>query len=105
MKKLFLLTTIFLLSAEVSFAAAKTFKELAYSAVDLLNLATTALFSLALAFFFWKVASSLFNYDADSSEKKKELKDSMLWGVIIIFVMVSIWGIIRILQSTLFGGL
>ncbi len=105
MKNLFFIVATFLLSFEVSFAAAKTFKELSYWAVDMLNLATTALFSLALAFFFWRVASGLFNYDADSAEKKKELKDSMVWGVIILFVMVSIWGIIRILQSTLFGGL
>ncbi|PIR83701.1 hypothetical protein COU18_03440, partial [Candidatus Kaiserbacteria bacterium CG10_big_fil_rev_8_21_14_0_10_51_14] len=33
-------------------------------------------------------------------EKSKGLQ-TMIWGIVAIFVMVSIWGLVRILQSTL----
>jgi hypothetical protein len=31
------------------------------------------------------------------------LRQFLVWGVIILFVMVSIWGILNVLQQTLFG--
>ena len=52
--------------------------------------------TLAIDVFFW----GLIRYLWEVGEKKSEGLQTMLWGVIAIFVMVSIWGIIRLLQST-----
>jgi len=53
--------------------------------------------TLAIVVFFWGLIKYLFG---EGSEGKSEGLKIMLMGVITIFVMVSIWGIIRLLQST-----
>lgn len=71
--------------------------------LDTLALANTFLnaliglfITLAIVVFFW----GLIRYVLAAGEAKAEGLKIMLWGVIAIFVMVSIWGIIRLLQST-----
>lgn len=54
--------------------------------------------TLAIVVFFWGLIKYLVGLD--SSESKAEGLQIMMYGVIAIFVMVSIWGIIRLLQNT-----
>jgi hypothetical protein len=63
----------------------------------LLNGAIGLLITLAIIAFFWGLVRYLFGGGA---EGKSEGLSIMLYGVITIFVMVSIWGIVRLLQST-----
>ena len=65
----------------------------------LINNATPIVFALALLAFFWGLAIYIFNSGND--EKKAEGKNIMIWGIIALFIMVSVFGIIRILQETL----
>lgn len=53
--------------------------------------------TLAIVVFFWGLIRYLVNISGD---KKAEGLQIMFYGVVAIFVMVSIWGIIRLLQST-----
>ena len=52
---------------------------------------------LAIVIFFW----GLIKYLMAVGEEKSEGIQIMFYGVLAIFVMVSIWGIIRLLQTTL----
>ncbi|OGG56804.1 hypothetical protein A3D71_01020 [Candidatus Kaiserbacteria bacterium RIFCSPHIGHO2_02_FULL_55_20] len=52
--------------------------------------------TLAIVVFFW----GLIKYLMHAGEEASEGLSIMFYGVIAIFVMVSIWGIIRLLQST-----
>jgi hypothetical protein len=77
----------------------------AVTILDTLNLVNTVLnalvpiiISLALVMFFWGLV--MYIVQLGNEEKRKEAMQLMIWGVIAIFVMVSIWGIIRLLQST-----
>ena len=54
--------------------------------------------AIAVLIFFWGLAMYLVN--ASDSDKRREGINIMFMGIIAIFVMVSIWGIIRILQTT-----
>ncbi len=54
--------------------------------------------TLAIVVFFWGLIKYLWSMDAETAHESLKL---MFWGIISIFVMVSIWGIIRLLQSTL----
>lgn len=63
-----------------------------------INIATPIVFALALLAFFWGLAVYIFN--AGDEEKRKQGKDIMIWGVIALFVMVSVFGIVRILRET-----
>ncbi|MBI5456195.1 hypothetical protein HY969_00465 [Candidatus Kaiserbacteria bacterium] len=53
--------------------------------------------TLAIVAFFWGLIKYLVNMNNESAKEGIQI---MLWGVIAIFVMVSIWGIIRLLQAT-----
>lgn len=55
------------------------------------------LISLALLAFFWALIQYLFNKDAKAEDSKKYLG----YSILILFVMVSIWGIISFIQSNL----
>jgi hypothetical protein len=61
-------------------------------------------FTLALLFFFWGVAK----YVWSEGQAKAEGKQIMIWGVVALFVMSSIWGIIGFINSDLnlnnYGG-
>lgn len=54
--------------------------------------------TLAIVVFFWGLIRYLWSMSTEDAHESLKL---MFWGVIAIFVMVSIWGIIRLLQSTL----
>ena len=54
--------------------------------------------TLAIVVFFWGLIKYLWSMDVETAHESLKI---MFWGVIAIFVMVSIWGIIRLLQSTL----
>jgi hypothetical protein len=54
--------------------------------------------TLAIVVFFWGLIKYLWSIDAENAHEGLRI---MFWGLIAIFVMVSIWGIIRLLQSTL----
>jgi hypothetical protein len=62
-----------------------------------LGLLVPLFIGVAVVYFIWQV----FNYTiAGDEEKKKEAKTGIIWGIVGLFVMVSIWGLVAILQST-----
>lgn len=65
----------------------------------LIQAAIPLIISLAVVFFLWGV----FKYVAsgDSEEERKNGRQLMINGVIAIFVMVSLWGLVGFLDSSL----
>ena len=57
-------------------------------------------FALALLFFFWGVAKYIWS----AGDAKEEGKQIMVWGVVALFVMSSIWGIIYFIGDELMPG-
>ena len=65
---------------------------------------TALLVGGALVLYFWGIAYGMFGYSAAGSATGIEkLRGIILWGLLAIFVMFSIWGIIRVLGLALFG--
>lgn len=58
------------------------------------------IFSLATLFFMWNL--TMFIRSSDNSQKKEDARQRMVWGLIALFIMLSVWGIITIL-SNIFG--
>jgi hypothetical protein len=56
------------------------------------------IFALAIASFVWGVVQYVIN-DTDENKKEKG-RDFMIWGIIAITVMVSVWGLVGILGKT-----
>lgn len=57
-------------------------------------------FMLAMALFFWGIA----RYIWSEGQGKAEGKQIMIWGVVAIFVMSSIWGIVYFIRKELGVG-
>lgn len=88
----------------VSFAEApKTFKELIeISILPLMNVTISVVGGLCLLVFVYGLAKFIFN--SGDEDKVDEGKQLMFWGVIALFVMVSVWGLITFLHNAIFTG-
>jgi hypothetical protein len=77
-------------------ASAATLLDTLKLANTVLNAAIGLFITLAIVVFFW----GLITYLTSGGEDKAAGLNRMFMGVVAIFVMVSIWGIIRLLQIT-----
>ena len=66
---------------------------------DIISTLIPIAIALAILFFFWGLAKYILNQGDE--EKKKEGRGIMIWGVIAIFIMVSIWGLVSVVGETL----
>lgn len=81
-----------LLIPQVSFAAFDKIKGLLRDFKSLLDLVIPIVFALAIIFFFWGLAQFIRSV---SDKTIAEGKNKMIWGIVALFVMVSILGIIK----------
>lgn len=58
--------------------------------------------TLALVAFFWGIAK--FVLAAGNAEKREEGRKIIIYGIISLFVMITLVGILSFLQATFFGG-
>jgi hypothetical protein len=63
---------------------------------NLIGLVVPILIALAVVFFFYGLAT----YILKAGEEKSKGLNIMIWGIIAIFVMVSVWGLVRLVQGT-----
>ena len=92
-----------LLFPALALAAPKNFTELADLLVDLIGGATVVMMVFGLVMYLWGMAVNIPEFgDEKGAEKRKSF---FFWGIIVLFLMVSIWGILRLLQDTLFGDI
>jgi uncharacterized sodium:solute symporter family permease YidK len=56
--------------------------------------------AIAVLVFLWGVLQYVVAKDED---KQKEARGVMLYGIIALFVMVSVWGFVNLLGTTIFG--
>lgn len=57
---------------------------------------------LSLVAFLWGIFRLVFLNATNEAERAKA-KKFMLWGIIALFVMTSVWGLVNVLRSSLFG--
>jgi succinate dehydrogenase/fumarate reductase cytochrome b subunit len=80
-------------------SAPNNFKELIDIFTSIISATIPVIIALALLYFFWGLARFILN--TGGGKEKEEAKNTMVWGIIGLFVMLSIWGIVRVLQGTL----
>lgn len=85
-----------------SLAFAQTFsglQTLMIKVTNLINQALPLIIGIATIGFFWGLATFVFS--AGDEEKRKEARQKMIWGIIAIAVMISIWGLVRFLTTSI----
>lgn len=69
--------------------------------LTLINQALPVIFGIAVLAFFWGLVMYLFSIGGDGDEKKqKQGKNLMVWGLVAFFVMLSVFGLISIIQKS-----
>lgn len=93
---------IFLVPASIASAAVgqafRNLDSIVSTMTGIVQLALPIVFSLAVLAFFWGIMMYVFSQSTDS---KKEGKGIMLWSLIAIAIMASLFGIIALTQDTL----
>ena len=79
--------------------AISSLRGLVIESQTIVNLLLTLVFTLALVFFFWGIAKYVFK--AGDEKSKEEGRSIMFWGVIALFVISSVWGIVFFLRNLL----
>lgn len=69
------------------------------TALVLLDLVVLIILALALVFFLWGVAMFILN--AGDPEAQSRGKSIMFWGLIGLFVMTAVWGLVVFIQDQL----
>ncbi|MBU1558016.1 hypothetical protein KKC45_03580 [Patescibacteria group bacterium] len=83
-------------------SAPENFQGLIGRAVELISLMVPLLISASVLLFIYGIARYI--YYGDSDTKREEGRNFMMWGIIALFVMVSIWPLVGIVRETIFGS-
>jgi|SRR3989344_1854141 len=102
-RNIFFISTILLAFIVVpAISSAFTFQRLQeFFIVEIVNNVIILIVGLAVAYFLWGVAKYILH--SDDAKAREEGKNMMIYGVIALFVMVSMWGLVNLLDTTFFG--
>ena len=67
--------------------------------LDLIQTVIPVVAGLALLIFFWGLFKFIFRVDSGDEKAVGEGKNLMIWGLIALFIMVSVWGILRFVYT------
>ncbi len=59
---------------------------------------TNALIGITLAFFFWGIFMMLSS--GNNASVKEAAKQRVMWGIVILFILMSLWSILAFLKNT-----
>lgn len=99
-KYTYTLLGLFAITPLVSFAALDGVKGFLVAFKGIVNGMIGVVFALGVLFFFWGMTQFILK-DSTNEKTRDDGKQKMLWGVIAIFVMASIFGIISFISNSL----
>mgnify|MGYP007099669111 CR=1 FL=1 len=79
--------------------APKNFAGVVQMFLEILDQVVLLIIGLALVAFLWGVIKYMRGGDV---EKVKEAREFIVWGIIGLFVMISVWGLVAVLTNTFF---
>jgi hypothetical protein len=89
----------FIAAAQESGPQLSYFRALLGSVADLVNAAIPLMIGIALVIFFWGLIQYIRNPGGGEGHGGGDGKKIMIAGLVGLFIMVSVWGIIRLAQS------
>lgn len=80
-----------------------TYSGLVNEIIDIINLIIPALFAIVFIYFIWKVIDA-WVINAGDETKRAEGKQYAMIAVLVFVLMISAWGIVAMIKSSLFGS-
>lgn len=102
MQKISYLSLISLLIPSIVFGAPKNFASLVDMVIDLVSTLTTVVFILTVFAIVWGVIKGWIIQGAEEEGIENGKKVAFV-GIIVLVITVSLWGILALLQGSLFG--
>ena len=81
-------------------SAQKTFKGIFNDLTTIVGAAIPAMMILATALFLWGIITFLAN--ADNEDARTQGRTFMIYGIIGLFVMIAVWGLVWVLYNSFF---
>lgn len=82
-----------------SITSSQGVQELITDSYSVVGLLTTIAVGSALLVFFWGLAQFILHKSGGSETAQTEGSRLMVWGIIALVIMISIWGIVSLIQS------
>jgi uncharacterized membrane protein len=82
-------------------AQAYDFRSLVAMFIDMIKTLVPLIVGLTLLYFIWGIFQLV---RSNSEDARKEAIGVITYGIVSLFVMISVWGLVSILTSTFFGG-
>lgn len=79
-----------------------TYSELVNQIIEIIDTVIVAIFALIFVYFIWKMIDSWI-LNAGDDKKRQEGKGYAMSAVLMLVLMVSAWGIIAMIKTSLFG--
>jgi hypothetical protein len=79
--------------------AGQNFKEILVQFGNILNIGIGFLVTAAIAVFFWGLVMYIFKLGSAKGAEEGKGKSLMIYGIVALFVMVSVWGILGFMGS------
>ena len=102
MEKISKIAAFILLCVPFIAHAQTTFNTLLSAVVSVVGTLLPVVISFAILAFLWGLARYI--RSQDSPEGREAARSIMTWGLIAIFIMVSLWGLVNLLETAVFGG-
>ena len=99
MKQKYSIILLLFVMPSMVFATDTTLYDVEVAALNVLNSIVPALIAAAVTFFLWSVLKYI--NSGDNAEVRAQARALMIYGVIAIFVMVSLWGFVNVLVEAL----
>jgi hypothetical protein len=84
-----------------SAAIASTFPALINYIISVIQMLIPILVAAAIVIYFYHASEGVFK-GGSNAEARQKLKQNLFWGCIILFVMISVWGLVSLLENSLF---
>lgn len=84
------------------FSGTSSFKDIVNSLVSLINLTVWMLSAFAIVVFFWGLVRYIGS--PGDAHGHAEARERIVWSLIALFVLFSIWGILALMGTAFFGS-
>lgn len=75
--------------------------DLVESIGNIVQIAIPIVAALALLYFFWGLANFILATGSGDEDKRDKAKSVMIWGIVALFLIVSVWGIVEFIGDAL----
>ncbi len=104
MKKIVISASLFLVPALAFAQTLSNVSRLIDSVRGIIDVLIPLVAALALLYFFWGLAQFILATGRGDEDAREKGKNIMIWGIVALFVMVSVWGLVRFVGDALLGG-